>query len=101
MLKITIEKETGRTKLKLEGKLAGPWVSEFERSWMEVETGCPGNSFTVDLTEVIFIDPEGQKLLGRMYCRGVRLQGSGVLIKNIIERIERAEIASNSTRQCH
>ena len=35
MLRVTtkIEEEHGRVTLKLEGKLAGPWVDEFERCW--------------------------------------------------------------------
>ena len=35
MLRVTtkIEEEHGKVTLKLEGKLAGPWVDEFERCW--------------------------------------------------------------------
>ncbi len=88
MLKITTEKNPEATKFKLEGKLAGPWVDELERSWYATATG-KGKRITVDLSEVTFIDAEGKKLLAWMYQQGAALQAAGCMTKCIVEEIER------------
>lgn len=98
VLKITLEKQNEHTRFKLEGKLSGLWVPELERNWLVVEEDSKEEGLTVDLSEVTFIDAEGQKLLARMHYRGARLQGSGVLIKSIIEQIEQAALASNQSK---
>lgn len=90
MLKITIEKIGEITKFKLEGKLAGPWVAEFERSWQSVNANCRGECIAVDLSEVTYVGADGQKLLEQMYRQGVHLNASGVMTRSIIEQIERA-----------
>ena len=33
MLKITVEKNTRSTTLRIEGRLVGPWVDELDRAW--------------------------------------------------------------------
>jgi len=44
----------------------------------------------VDLTDVMYIDPEGKKLLGRMMGEGVYLQGTHLMTRYIIDEITRA-----------
>ncbi len=95
MLKITVESAEGTTTFKLEGKLTGPWVSELERSWRATAIDCGGKCVKVDLSDVTYVDGEGQKLLSRMHQEGVRLQASGILTKSIIERIEEDACAEN------
>jgi len=87
MLKITIDNSTNAATLKLEGRLAGPWVGELERSWRAVKDDSRDKSVTVDLCEVTFVDAEGRKLLGWMYEQGARLRTFGCLAKGIVEEI--------------
>lgn len=101
MLKITVDKIGEVTKFKLEGKLAGPWVPELERSWLTAKTSCRGECVTVDLSEVGYVDAEGQKLLERMRREGVHLHASGVMTKSIIEQIERVCSASSASPRTH
>ncbi len=86
MLRITIldELET----LKLEGRLAGPWVAELEKAWQRM-AGAHRKPVTVDLDGVSFIDAAGKNLLERMAEQGARLQAVAPLTHCICEEIER------------
>jgi anti-anti-sigma regulatory factor len=87
MLKITIDNTMNAATLKLEGRLAGPWVGELERSWRALKDDSRDKPVTVDLCEVTFVDAEGRKLLGWMYEQGARLRTFGCLAKGIVEEI--------------
>jgi len=87
MLRVTIDKDTSLITLKLEGRIAGEWVDELERAWLE-EAGR-SNLIKVDLTGVTFVDEEGKKLLGRMVERGSNLYATDCMNRSIIEQITR------------
>ena len=87
MLKITIDNAMNAATLKLEGRLAGPWVGELERSWCGVKDDSRDKPVMVDLCEVTFVDGEGRKLLSRMYEQGARLRTFGCMAKGIVEEI--------------
>ena len=90
MLKITTELNAHETRLRLDGKVAGPWVGELERSWRAV-TEAAGRPLRVlvDLSGVTFVDSEGKTLLSRMCAEGADFQTSGCLLRGIIEQIRR------------
>jgi anti-anti-sigma regulatory factor len=92
MLKITTDKEAGRTRLKLEGRLAGAWVEELKDCWQQsAAAGKPVG--VVELNEVIFIDAAGKKLLADMHRQGVALTAcSGCMTRAITEEILRGEV---------
>jgi anti-anti-sigma regulatory factor len=87
MLKITIHNSTNAATLNLEGRLAGPWVDELERSWRAVKDNSPDKPVTVDLYDVTFVDAEGRKLLSSMYKQGARLRAFGCMAKGVVEDI--------------
>ena len=89
MLKITTDADGGRTILKLEGRLTGPWVEELKTCWQKAVAGK--QHVGVALNEVIFIDEAGRKLLADMHRQGVELTAAGCMTKAIIERIIRGE----------
>lgn len=90
MLKITIHNSTNAATLNVEGRLAGPWVAELERSWRTVKDDSPDKPVTVDLCDVTFVDTEGRKLLSSMYEQGARLRTFGCMAKGIVEEIVQA-----------
>ncbi len=94
MLKITVEKRPELATLKLEGRLAGPWVNELERSWDELTLETPARGILVDLSEVIFIDSEGKDLLRRIYSHGAELHATRLMTKFIIDEIARGKDCS-------
>jgi outer membrane protein TolC len=87
MLRVTtkVEEEQGRVTLKLEGKLAGPWVEEFERCWSS--TLEKWKNVVVELAGVTFIDSKGKCLLAKIHSQGAKLIGAGLMTKSIIEEI--------------
>jgi len=87
MLKITIDNSINTATMKLEGRLAGPWVGELERSWHAVRDDAEDKLVMVDLCEVTFVDAEGRKLLSSMYEQGARLRTFGCMVKGIVEEI--------------
>ena len=87
MLKITIHNAMNAATLKLEGRLAGPWVSELERSWRAVKDDSRDKPVLIDLCEVTFVDAEGRKLLSWMYEQGARLRSFGCMAKGIVDEI--------------
>jgi len=87
MLRITLENGADSTTFRLEGKLTGPWVEEFERSWYEFKDRTPSTPVSVDLSRVSFIDSEGKKLLGRMYQQGAKLCAAHLMTKYIVDEV--------------
>ena len=87
MLRVTTktEEEQGRVTLKLEGKLSGPWVDEFERCWC-LAVG-KWKHLVVELEGVTFIDSKGKCLLAKIHGQGAKLIGAGLMTKSIIEEI--------------
>ena len=90
MLKITIHNSANAATLNLEGRLAGPWVHELERSWRGVKDDSSDKPVIVDLCDVTFVDAEGRKLLSSMYEQGARLRTFGCMAKGIVEEIVQA-----------
>ncbi len=88
MLRITTEEFKESTNLKLEGKLAGVWVNEVERTWQMVVRDSPREHVLVDLCDVTFIDVTGKQLLKRMRRAGVEFRCCGPDISATIDEIE-------------
>lgn len=95
MLRITTHSKDGVTTLKLEGRLAGPWVEELDRCWREA-TGSRQSPVVVDLSGVTFIHSEGKALLTRMWQQGAKLHAVGCLTRCIVEDITKAERIGSS-----
>jgi anti-anti-sigma regulatory factor len=85
MIRITANKESDRTRLLLEGKLAGPCVSELEKCWL---TSSKSGEIVVDLTSVSYIDEGGKELLTKMHDKGINLVSDRLMTKCLIEEIE-------------
>lgn len=93
MLKVTTTQQNQTITLKLEGKLAGPWVQEVTRVW--ADTACsPRNSYVVDLRSVTFIDSPGRELLARMSRQGAQLIAADCLTRNIVDEIRNSNTES-------
>jgi anti-anti-sigma regulatory factor len=72
MLKIgTIETGNGHTKLRLEGRVIGPWVEELRRACDQVF--ATGAKLALDLSDVSFLDRSGVELIQSLRNRNVAL----------------------------
>jgi len=89
MLKITTREDVDGLRFKLEGKVAGPWVDELERSWHVAAGSAKAGRVLVDLSEVTFVDVEGKKLLRWICEQGAEFICAGCMTKGIVEEIKR------------
>jgi anti-anti-sigma regulatory factor len=87
MLKITTLLNAESTVLRLEGRLAGPWVQELERCW-DSTVGTPTHlPLSVDLSAVTYVDSDGKDLLKKLHRLGAKLIASGCLTSCIVNEI--------------
>jgi outer membrane protein TolC/ABC-type transporter Mla MlaB component len=99
MLRVTTSAEEGQGQvtLKLEGKLAGPWVEEFARCWSS--TVEKWKQVVVELAGVTFIDSKGKCLLAKIHGQGAKLVGTGLMTKSIIEEISNCDAEHKQTTE--
>jgi hypothetical protein len=87
MLKITEVENDSRLTLILEGKLADPWLSEFERIWVDAKRGGWAK-IIVNMKDVMTISDRAQTLIHDMSREGVKfICPRGVLTKHVIKRL--------------
>jgi outer membrane protein TolC len=98
MLRITTSDAGETVTLKLEGKLSGPWVEEFERCWDIAAQVYAKKGLVVDLSSVTFVDPLGKKLLCSILNRGAKLIGTGLVPKSLIDEIAPDDPCAKSLR---
>jgi hypothetical protein len=85
MLRITVDQHDTLCRLKLAGRLCGPWVLETEYAWRS--SSGQGKQIEVDMRELTGIDDYGRELLLTMHQAGARLVAEGVWMTALIEEI--------------
>ena len=84
MLRIVItENQTVRT-LKLDGTLAGPWVEELRRTWVEV-LRMQSKTLELDLDATVSADDAGLKLLHAMKSSNVGMRGLSPYLRRLMD----------------
>jgi anti-anti-sigma regulatory factor len=87
MLRITVEPNPDLIWVKLEGVLAGTWVSELEDSWRAAYSIRGDRPLHLDLTAVEHVDRAGTYLLALLRCRGAHLIASGTMMTELVRTI--------------
>jgi hypothetical protein len=87
MLRIVTEQDGDLYTLFLHGRLAGDWVPLLERYWNSITESEASAHITAVLSNVSFIDREGEGLIERMLRRGVDFVTSGCMNRHLLERI--------------
>jgi hypothetical protein len=87
MLRITVVTSPDSLTFLVEGKLVGGWAQELERSWQQAALCGEGRSRIVDLTETMFIDGEGRRVLMKLHEEGARFRARCPMIQSIIDEI--------------
>lgn len=67
MLRITVAESESAETMKLEGKIAGPWVEELSRAWHELKPSLGQKQLKLDMRSVAFVDGKGRQLLREIY----------------------------------
>jgi len=88
VMKVTTQKHGAPATLKVEGKLAGPWVNELEKTWQSITAEDRGREVVADLSDVTFIDAQGWDLLERMMEGGAELEAHELLPRYVIGEIK-------------
>jgi hypothetical protein len=82
MLRITVvEGTSGVSRIKLEGRLVGPWVDELRR----VTAALPG-TLALDLSALTFADAGGTALIQGLRAAGAVFDSASPVVGPLLER---------------
>jgi hypothetical protein len=87
MVRITVDDRGAQLHLKLEGRLAGAWVSELEQCWRTYVARSPHKLLVVDLTDTEFVDLAGKYLLTLMHQSGVKFAARNQYMNALLSEI--------------
>jgi hypothetical protein len=76
--------------LDLHGTLGGEWVAALEQHWRSILNDVPSARVTLVLSNIDFIDADGEALLQRMANRHVEFVVSGCLNRYVIDSLKPA-----------
>lgn len=96
LLKITIDRNPQAMTLKLEGRVAGPWVAELSRVWTEIKPELKSQKLVIDLKDTTYADAAGIEVLGEIQSSGhAELQTNSpwnqYLAEEILKKAAKAE----------
>jgi ABC-type transporter Mla MlaB component len=69
MLRITIHEKESEMELVLEGRVAGPWVEELDRVWVETAPRLGSRKLSIDLRNVTYADSGGKRVLRDIFSQ--------------------------------
>ena len=98
MLRVITERQGDRYRLDLHGTLGGEWVAVLDQHWRSIMDDVPSAKVTVVLSNVDFIDADGERLFQRMAGAGVRFVVSGCMNRHVVERLPNARAAPSDSR---
>lgn len=76
----------------LEGRVAGPWVAELNRVWVETAPQLNNRTLSIDLRNVIYADASGKEVLREIYAHThAKLIASSPWAKFLAEEITQSE----------
>jgi|SRR5579871_2342893 len=87
MLKITIHDGPAALTFQVEGKLVGEWAKELEQAWKSAAELRQRRTPVVDLTETLYIDAEGKRVLGDLFREGAFFRTAGTMTDSIVAEI--------------
>jgi anti-anti-sigma regulatory factor len=89
MLRITIISENEDTmRIRLEGRIAGPWAEEFNRVWVETAPSLGARKLSIDLSEVTYADSTGKAVLSNVIAQtGAELIAGTVWTQDLVRQV--------------
>ncbi len=87
MLRVITQQLRDGYRLELHGMLGGDWVRLLEEHWRTLAAAPPPANVLVVLSNVDFIDPDGERLLRRMADAGVEFVVSGCMNRYVVEHL--------------
>jgi anti-anti-sigma regulatory factor len=68
-VRITIHEPEGAVILTIDGRVADPFLIEFQRAWHELAPSLGSRKLSVDLRGVTFMDMSGRQLLAEIHAK--------------------------------
>lgn len=91
-LRITVREQESVTEITLEGRLAGPWVTELSRAWSELALRLGARKVSIDLRDVTYCDEAGKQVLREIVAQtNAELVTSSPLTKYLAQEISKKE----------
>jgi anti-anti-sigma regulatory factor len=88
MLRITLQETESTIKLVLEGRVAGPWVDELDRVWVETAPRIGSRKVLIDLKNVTYADRTGKGVLRSIFSQsGAELVASSLGIQDLADEV--------------
>jgi hypothetical protein len=87
MMKIQCRESAEQITIQVCGKLADRWVDELEKCWVAACQTHPQARVSVDLRDVSFVGPPGERLLRSMHRQGASFLAEGLLIQEIVNQV--------------
>ena len=88
MLRVITDRQGDSYRLDLHGVLGGEWVPLLEQHWRSIMRALPSAKVTLVLSNVDFIDSDGERLLQRMADDGVEFVVAGCLNRYVIDNLK-------------
>jgi hypothetical protein len=88
MLRVMTDWEGGVLRIKLHGMLGGEWVPLLEQVWRKVLDDVPRARIILVLSDVDFIDADGERLLRLMAESGVQFEVSGCMNRYVVDNLQ-------------
>jgi hypothetical protein len=99
MLRVITDRHGHHYRLDLHGVLGGEWVPLLEQHWRSIMGTLPSASVTLVLSNVDFIDSDGERLLQRMADDGVDFVVAGCMNRYVIENLKPGLQATRGVRR--
>jgi len=88
MLRITLHESESAIRMVLEGRVAGPWVEELDRVWVETASRIGSKKLLIDLKNVTYADAAGKGVLRQIFSHsGAELVASSLGIRDLVEEV--------------
>ena len=88
MLRITFQESGNVVRMVLEGRVAGPWVEELDRVWVEAAPRIESKKLSIDLTNVTYADAAGKRVLRNIFSQsGAKLVASSLGLQDLVQEI--------------
>ena len=93
MLKITIQNGDKEIGITLEGRVAGLWVAELSRIWVETAPQLGNKTLSINLQNVLYADAGGKQVLRDIYTKTrARLIASSPWAQYLAEEITQSQV---------
>ena len=99
MLRVITDRLGDSYRLDLHGVLGGEWVRVLEKHWRSIVRALPSARVTLVLSNVDFIDSDGERLLQRMAGEGVEFVVAGCMNRYVIDNLKPGVRAAKGVRR--